>query len=62
MKKAIDHEQKGLEQFMEQAGSNMALTHILRNQLDSDGNLSADTVIDLGSAQQPRRQQLRIQQ
>jgi|TARA_B100000953_G_scaffold110300_1_gene90712 predicted ribosomally synthesized peptide with nif11-like leader len=41
--------QQALEEFMEKVGSNMALADMLRNQLDSDGNISADALIVLGA-------------
>jgi len=41
--------QESLEQFMEKVGSNEELRASVENQLDSDGNISVDALIALGS-------------
>jgi predicted ribosomally synthesized peptide with nif11-like leader len=40
---------ESLEQFMEKVGSNEELRASVENQLDSDGNISVDALIALGS-------------
>ena len=40
---------ESLEQFMEKVGSNEELRASVENQLDSDGNISLDALITLGS-------------
>ncbi len=40
---------ENLEQFMEKVGSNEELRASVENQLDSDGNISVDALIALGS-------------
>ena len=41
--------QESLEQFMEKVGSNEELRASIENQLDSDGNISLDTLIAFGA-------------
>ena len=40
---------ESLEQFMEKVGSNDELRASIESQLDSDGNVSMDVLINLGA-------------
>ena len=53
---------ESLEQFVTQIADSEELRASIENQLDSDGNISADAVTGLGPTQPPRGQQLKIQQ